>query len=63
MSFDKNTAILPTFTHMMDQILLQEAAEYCVDVFKDYTVEEITKMPPSIQNCWDVGQKLAEVVD
>ncbi len=53
-------ALSPDHEVSMKTLLLQEAAEYCKDVYNDYTEHEIMSMSPSIQNCWDIGFKLVK---
>lgn len=43
--------------------LKQEAARACLDVYLDYTEEEVKKFtPPSVQSAWHIGAKIREVV-
>lgn len=45
----------------IDEIVeLKTYLQSCVDVYNDFSWEEVEKMSPSIQECWKVGCKFDE---
>ena len=34
------------------------AARSCIDIFNDFDIDEVAKMPPSIYWAWQVGRDL-----
>lgn len=42
----------------IDEIVeLKTHLQACIDVYNDFSWEEVEKMSPSIQGCWKVGRK------
>lgn len=39
---------------------MKTSLQSCVDVYNDFTWEEVEKMAPSIQECWKVGNKISK---
>ncbi len=40
--------------------LRNDAGNYCVDIYKDFSKEEIKAFSPSIQKAWETGRKIEE---
>ena len=36
------------------------AQEICIDIFNDFTHEEVNKMAPSLIKAWELGKHLTE---
>ena len=39
------------------RITAYRAADVCINIFKDYSEEEIKHLPPSIQRAWEIGKE------
>jgi len=39
--------------------LRTKSAEYCLDIFNDFSEDEIKKLPASIQRAWNVGKEIS----
>lgn len=47
----------------MSDNLFIDAAQCCIDIFKDFDSEEIESFSPAIITAWGIGEKLQEVSD
>ena len=39
-----------------------QAGSACVDIFNDYSEDEVIDLPPSVIFAWKVGQELTEIM-
>lgn len=48
--------------HQQTEDLKAFAAKACIDIFHDYTWEEVCRYcPPSVQKAWETGKALANL--